>query len=151
MKRHIFKPCSRRRLAVFPLKNKRGDGYIDVVVAVLVSMMLIVLSLNVFSFFTLHQDLDYFAKEMVEAACADGQTGSEAVRRAEELSEELGISPSYFWNAEYMTPTSARRVQLGDSMSIQVQYTSYVQGLGIVRIPVTMTVTHSGLSERYWK
>ena len=36
-------------------------------------------------------------------------------------------------------------------MSIRVQYTAYVQGLGIFRIPVTMTVTHSGLSERYWK
>ena len=133
------------------LKSRRGDGYIDVVVGVLVSMMLIVLSLNVFSFFTLHQDLDYFAKEMVEAACADGQTGGEANRRAEELSEELGISPSYSWNAEYMTPTSARRVQLGDSMTIQVRYTAYVQGLGVFRIPVTMTVTHSGVSERYWK
>ena len=150
MKQHIFKPCSRRRHAAV-LKSKRGDGYIDVVVGVLVSMMLIVLALNVFSFFTLHQDLDYFAKEMIEAACADGQTGGEAVRRAEELSEELGITPSYSWNAEYMTPVSARRVQLGDSMSIRVQYTAYVQGLGIFRIPVTMTVTHSGLSERYWK
>ena len=133
------------------LKSRQGDGYIDVVVGVLVSMMLIVLAFNVFSFFTLHQDLDYFAKEMIEAACADGQTGGEAVRRAEELSEELGITPSYSWNAEYMTPVSARRVQLGDSMSIRVQYTAYVQGLGIFRIPVTMTVTHSGLSERYWK
>ena len=133
------------------LKSRRGDGYIDVVVGVLVSMMLIVLALNVFSFFTLHQDLDYFAKEMVEAACADGQTGGEANRRAEELSEEQGISPSYSWNAEYMTPTSARRVQLGDSMTIQVRYTAYVQGLGVFRIPVTMTVTHSGVSERYWK
>ena len=57
----------------------------------------------------------------------------------------------YVWGAEYMTPASAHRVQLGDPMSIQVQYTSYVQGLGIFRIPVTMTVTHSGLSERYWK
>ena len=149
MKQLLFKPCEKRMANI--LGSRRGDGYIDVVVAVLVSMMLIVLSLNVFSFFTLHQDLDYFAKEMVEAACADGQTGSEAVRRAEELSEDLGISPVYVWSAEYMTPASAHRVQLGDSMSIQVQYTSYVQGLGIFRIPVTMTVTHSGLSERYWK
>ena len=131
MKQLLFKPCEKRMANI--LRSRRGDGYIDVVVAVLVSMMLIVLSLN------------------VEAACADGQTGSEAVRRAEELSEELGISPVYVWSAEYMTPASAHRVQLGDSMSIQVQYTSYVQGLGIFRIPVTMTVTHSGLSERYWK
>lgn len=78
MKQLLFKPCEKRMANI--LGSRRGDGYIDVVVAVLVSMMLIVLSLNVFSFFTLHQDLDYFAKEMVEAACADGQTGSEAVR-----------------------------------------------------------------------
>ena len=133
------------------LGNRRGDGYIDVVVAVLVSMMLIVFSINVFSFFTLHQDLDYFAKEMVEAACADGATGGEAERRAEELSEELGISPTYSWSAEYTGPTYNRRVQLGDSMTIQVRYTAYVQGFGIFKIPVTLTVTYSGLSEKYWK
>lgn len=133
------------------LKSKRGDGYIDVVVAVLVSMMLIVLSLNVFSFFTLKQDLDYYAKEMVEAACADGRTNSEVYTRAAELSDELGIYPSYSWTAEYTTPTYNRRVQLGEPISITVRYTTYVKGVGVFKIPVTLTVTHSGLSEKYWK
>ena len=151
MTQHLFKPCKRRRYTEVLLKSRRGDGYIDVVVAVLVSMMLLVLSLNIFSFFTLHQDLDYYAKEMITAACADGRTNGEANARAAELKEELGITPAYVWSAQYMSPTSSRRVQLGDSMSITVRYTTYVRGVGIFKIPVTLSVTHSGLSEKYWK
>lgn len=133
------------------LRSRRGDGYIDVVVAVLVSTMLLLLSLNLFSFFTLHQDLDYYAKEMVTAACAEGRTNGEVSTRAAELSEELGITPSYNWNTRYLSPASSQRVQLGDSIEITVRYTTYVRGVGIFKIPVTVTVTHSGLSEKYWK
>lgn len=133
------------------LRSVRGDGYIDVVVAVLVSMMLIVLTLNIFSFYTLHQDLDYYAKEMVEVACAEGRTNGEVASRASELSKELDIYPSYTWTADYMSPTYNRKVQLGEPMEITVRYTTYVRGVGIFKIPVTLTVTHSGLSEKYWK
>lgn len=151
MKQLSFKLCKRRKRAANCLKNRRGDGYIDVVVAVLVSMMLLLLTLNIFSFYTLHQDLDYYAKEMVEAACAEGRTNGEVSTRAAELSEELGITPAYSWSAQYMNPTSARRVQLGDTIAITVRYTTYVRGVGMFKIPVTVTVTHSGLSEKYWK
>lgn len=134
------------------LKSKRGDGYIDVVVAVLVSMMLIVLSLNVFSFFTLKQDMDYYAKEMVAVACAEGGTESiEVENRYYELYDELGFYPSCTWSGEdYSTPTG-RRVQLGEPIKLTMKYTTYVRGIGIIKIPVTLTVTHSGLSEKYWK
>ncbi len=48
------------------LKNKRGENYIDTVVGVVAAMMVIVVALNIFSFLTLKQDLDYYAKEMVK-------------------------------------------------------------------------------------
>ena len=41
------------------LKNKRGENYIDTVVGVVAAMMVIVVALNIFSFLTLKQDLDY--------------------------------------------------------------------------------------------
>lgn len=77
------------------MKSKRGDGYIDVVIAVLVSMMLLVMALNIFSFFTLKQDLDYFTKEMLEVATAEGRTNGEVYTRYYELADETGIYPSY--------------------------------------------------------
>ena len=70
--------------------NKRGEGYIDTVVEVLVSMILIVLALNVFQFLTLKQDLDHFAKEMITAATVSGR--AEAADRYQELAEETGLT-----------------------------------------------------------
>lgn len=130
--------------------SKRGDGYIDVVVAVLVSMMLLVMALNIFSFFTLKQDLDYFAKEMLEVATAEGRTNDEVYTRYYELTDETGIYPSYWWTADYYN-ISYRTVQLGDPIKITMYCTAYVKGFGIFKIPVTLTATHSGLSEYYWK
>jgi len=133
------------------IKSKRGDGYIDVVVAVLVSMMLLVMALNIFSFFTLKQDMDYFGKEMIEVATANGNTMGDVNYRYYELVDETGIYPSYsFYGSEYYNG-SYNKVQLGDTIKITMRYTTYVKGFGIFQIPVTLTVVHSGLSEHYWK
>jgi hypothetical protein len=63
------------------IMNKRGDGYIDVVISILVAMMMIVLILNIFSFMTLKQDMDYFAKEMINCASANGTTSGKVSAR----------------------------------------------------------------------
>lgn len=132
------------------LKNKRGDGYIDVVVAVFAFMMLIILSLNVFTFLTIKQDMDYFAKEMVECATVDGRTSGATYDRYYELVDEVGFSPSYSWTATYYNP-SYKTVQYGDTITVNLTYRTYVQGFGIFRIPITLTSNYSGLSQRYWK
>jgi biopolymer transport protein ExbB/TolQ len=62
--------------------------YIDVVISILVAMM-IVLILNIFSFMTLKQDMDYFAKEMINCASANGKVSA----RYYELMTETGIAP----------------------------------------------------------
>lgn len=132
------------------LKRKNGEGYIDTVIGVMISMMVIVLALNVFSFLTLKQDLDYFAREMVEAAAANGRTTGETNVRYYELANETGLYPSYYWSASYYN-YSYQRVQLGDSIKITLTYSTYVRGLGIFKIPITLTATHSSVSEKYWK
>ena len=75
------------------IRNRRGENYIDTVVGVVAAMMVIVVALNVFSFLTLKQDLDYYAKEMVEVCCSYGKTCDEVQDRDEELSAELGLDP----------------------------------------------------------
>ena len=76
------------------LKNKRGEGYIDTVVCVLAAMMVIVLAINVFSFLTLKQDLDYFAKEMIDVSTTYGRTSGEANTRYTELcAEQISSNP----------------------------------------------------------
>jgi hypothetical protein len=58
---------------------------------------------------------------------------------------DLECDADEYFNVDY------RRVQLGTRMSVTVSYDTYIKGLGIFKIPITVTVTKSGLSERYWK
>lgn len=133
------------------LKSKRGEGYIDTVVGVLAAMMVIVLALNVFSFLTLKQDLDYFAKEMIDVSTTYGRTSGEANSRYTELCAETGLNPSYSFSGTVYFNTQTGKVQLGDTIRVTVSYSTYVRGLGIFKIPITLTATHSGLSQKYWK
>jgi hypothetical protein len=132
------------------IKSKRGDGYIDVVVGVLVSMMLLVLSLNVFSFLTVKQDMDYFAKEMIFSATAYGKTTGEVNTRNNELVAETGLNPTITWQTTYFN-ASAKTVQLGNTITVTLSYGTYVKGFGVFRIPIMLTAKHSGLSQKYWK
>ena len=133
------------------IKNRRGENYIDTVVGVVAAMMLIVVALNIFSFLTLKQDLDYYAKEMVEVCCSYGKTCDEVQDRDEELSAELGLDPDLSFNGTEYFNTSKRTVQYGEVIVVELTYRTYVRGLGVFKIPVTLTAKHSGLSRRYWK
>ena len=133
------------------IRNRRGENYIETVVGVIAAMIVIVVALNVFSFLTLKQDLDYYAKEMVEVCCAYGKTCDEVQDRDEELSAELGLDPDLsFDGTEYFNATK-RTVQYGEVIVVELTYRTYVRGLGVFRIPVTLTAKHSGLSRKYWK
>lgn len=132
------------------VKSKRGDGYIDVVVTVLVFMMLLVLALNVFSFLTLKQDMDYYSKEMIYTATAYGKTTGEVNVRKSELTEETGFSPVVSWQTTYFN-SSSKTVQYGDSITVTLTYKTYFKGFGVFKIPITLTTKYSGLSMKYWK
>lgn len=133
------------------LKNRRGEGYIDTVVCVLAAMMVIVLALNIFGFLTVKQDLDFFAKEMIDTAAVYGGTGAELRERYMELRGETGLSPTYSFSGTRYFNSTAGKVQLGDTIKVTLRYRTYVRGLGVFRIPVTLTAVHSGLSRKYWK
>lgn len=133
------------------IKNTRAEGYIDTVVCVMAAMMVIVLALNVFSFLTLKQDLDYFAKEVIDTATTYGRTNEETTDRYLELIDELGIAPNMtFSESDYYNLTTGK-VQLGDTIKVKLTYQTYIKGFGVFRIPITLTATHSGLSQKYWK
>ena len=133
------------------LSNKRAEGYIDTVVLVVAAMMVIVLALNVFSFLTLKQDMEYFAKELIDTATIYGRTGTEVTQRYQELCTELGILPTMDFSGTQYHNNAASTVQLGDTIRLTLDLQTNVKGLGVFQIPVTLTVTHSGLSQRYWK
>jgi hypothetical protein len=132
------------------INSKCGEGYIDVVVGIIVSMMILVLVLNVFSFLTIKQDMDYFAKEMIFTASAYGRTNEETDTRYDELTADTGIEPEVTWEASYYND-SDKTVQYGNTITVTLTYHTYLKGLGVFKIPIMLTAKHSGLSQKYWK
>ncbi len=131
-------------------RSKRGEGYIDVIISVFVLLMVIVLALNVFSFLSLKQDMDYFAKEMIFTATAFGRTTGEVDARYSELETQTGLSVDVNWQAEYFS-VSAGTVQYGDTITVTLTYQTTLKGFGTIPVPITLTAKHSGLSQKYWK
>ena len=134
------------------LRSKKAESYIDTVVSTMVIMMLLVLALNIFSFLTMKQDMDYFAKEMLTVATQNGKTtGSEIDNRYLELCSELGYTPEYSYVESNYYKSEYGYVQLGDTITITATYRTSLKGFGIFEMPITLTVTQSGLSQKYWK
>ena len=133
------------------IKNIRAEGYIDTVVCVIAAVMAIVLALNVFSFLSLKQDLDFFAKEMIDTATTFGRTKTEVSTRYNELAEEIGFSPTISYDGTNYYNNTTGKVQLGDKIIVTLTYKTYVRGLGAFKIPITLIAKHSGLSQKYWK
>ena len=132
------------------IQNKKAEGYIDVCVGVVVFAMMLVIAINIFSFITLKVEMDHIAEELIEAATYSGCFDDRFDNCCDNLQEDyLAFDVSYgadaYFNATY------ERVQLGQRMWVTVSHRTHVEGLGIFRIPVTVSVTRSGLSEKYWK
>lgn len=132
------------------MKNKRAEGYIDICIGIIALLSVLVLTLNVYSFLTLKQDLDEISEQLIEVATYNGCFGDEFNQRANSLRDQLfdfdvETSASSYYNAAY------KKVQLGNTMKVTVKVHTNVVGIGIVNIPITCTSTRSGISEHYWK
>ncbi len=130
--------------------NKNGEGYVDMCVGVIVFVMILVIAINIFAFITLRVEMDQIADELIECATYNGSFGTQYTQRTAQLKEQyFDFTPSYgadkYYNAAY------HRVQLGNTMYVTVTVKTDIRGLGVFKIPVTLTVTRSGLSQRYWK
>jgi len=132
------------------LRSRKGEGYIDTCVSIIVFVMVMVVAINVFSFITLKTEMDEICDELIETATFTGEFGSDFWDRDGELLDDYyyyGIDTS----AEKFFNTGYQRVQLGDTMTVKIEVQTYLKGFGALRIPVTVSVQKSGISEKYWK
>lgn len=128
-----------------PLKNNRGEGYIDVVVLILCAMLVIALAVKVFPAYIAKQKVDTFATELMREAEIAGQVGSETARREEILIEKTGIDPDVNWSR-------TGKVQLNEEITIVVTYRMDIGLFGeFGSFPVTLRGEAMGKSEVYWK
>lgn len=130
--------------------NKRGEGYIDVAVAVLVIAFVLVFAISIFSMVTLKQDLNYMCSELVECASVNGGVTEEVEQRFRELCIETGLSPEVSFSATYFD-ASTGKVQLGDSITCYLSCALTLPGFGGYEFPINATAQESGLSRIYWK
>ena len=132
------------------LSSRKGEGYIDMCVGVIVFVMVLVVAINIFSFITLKVEMDQIAGDLIEAATYAGEF-NEDFWNADSYNLEQYYDYYVQYGADEYFNSSYHRVQLGERMWVTVSKDTYIKGLGIFRIPITVSVTKSGLSERYWK
>lgn len=127
------------------LKGRRGEGYIDICLLVLVAMLVLALCLKVLPVFVAKQQLDTFATELCREAEISGRVGSETNRRAAVLREKTGIDPDITWS-------DSGELQLNQEVTVTVTLRMNI-GLfdSFGSFPVTLRAQASGKSEVYWK
>lgn len=131
-------------------KSKCGEGYVDMCVGVIVFVMILVIAINIFSFITLRIEMDQIADELIEAATYSGCFSTDFWDRDGDMLDDY-----YYYDIDYGADsyfnTTFKRVQLGKPMWVKISVDTYIKGLGAFKIPVTLTVKRSGLSQKYWK
>ena len=132
------------------IHSRRAEGYIDICVGIIVLLSVLVLTLNVYSFLTLKQDMDEITEQLIDTATASGCFGDEFEERVEAMKTQffdfdVAVTADSWYNASH------KRVQLGKPMKVTISVHTKLVGIGIVEIPITATSTRSGLSQHYWK
>ena len=132
------------------LHSKKGEGYVDMCVGVVVFVMILVIAINIFEFITLRIEMDQIADDLIEAATYAGCFDDDFWNADGDMLNQyyyydIDCGADRYFNSAYS------RVQLGERMWVKISKHTYIKGLGLFKIPVTVSVKKSGLSERYWK
>lgn len=126
------------------LQSKRGEGYFDVAIIVLVVVMVLALIMAVAPIVSAKIQLDNYADELVREAEISGRIGAETTARAQSLTEKTGISPKIEWSR-------TGNVQLNQEFTVTCTYKMDIGFGEFGSFPVTLTAKASGKSEVYWK
>ena len=128
------------------LREKRGEGYIDIAVGILCLMLVIALAVSLFPVFMVKQQLNRFADEIVRQAEIVGSTSVN--RRIEELREETGLDPEIYWDCDYF---EGSKVQLNGDIAVTLTCRINLGFFQFGSFPVEIRARASGKSEVYYK
>ena len=90
------------------LKEKHGEGFVDVCVLVLSVALVLALVVRIAPVFVAKQNLDVFADELVRTAEINGRVGSATSAKAADLREETGLDPDISWSDTGKNPVRQR-------------------------------------------
>jgi predicted Holliday junction resolvase-like endonuclease len=126
------------------LKSKRGEGYMDVIVAVLVILLLIALAIKVLPVFIAKNQLDTFAAELIREAEIAGQVGSETATKEAALKTQTNLNPTISWSR-------TGKIQLNEEVTVTLSSQHDIGFFTFGSFPITLTSKATGKSEVYWK
>ncbi len=126
------------------LRSRRGEGYFDAAIIVLVVVMVLALILSVAPVVSAKIQLDNYADELVREAEIYGRIGSETTSRARVLTEKTGIKPKIEWS-------KTGKIQLNQEFTVTCTYKMKISFGDFGNFPVTLTAKASGKSEVYHK
>jgi hypothetical protein len=126
------------------LKDKRGEGYIDVVVILLVALLVIALGMKVFPVFVAKNELNTFINELSRVAEIEGRIGSATNIKAHELEATMDLNPTINWS-------TVGRVQLNDEFTVAATMVIDIGFFEFGSFPITLNAKAVGRSEVYWK
>lgn len=126
------------------LKNTRGEGYVDTVIAFFVIMMAFAFILAVAPIFIQKMTLNNVANELCREAEIAGRIGTETTTRYERLCETYGFQPDVTWSR-------SGKVQIGETFTVTVSTDCDFSFFIFQNTPVTINSTAEGMSEVYWK
>lgn len=128
------------------IKSKSGEAYLDTVIGIFCIMLIVAFAVSFLPVFTVKQQLDLFAGEIVRAAEIKGSTSVD--ERIYELIEQTGLNPDIDWDCDYFRGT---KVQLNGSIEVivteQVDIGFFVFG----SFPIELRARALGKSEIYYK
>ncbi|MCL2189153.1 MAG: DUF4320 family protein [Defluviitaleaceae bacterium] len=126
------------------LKSNRAEGYIDVVITVLVIMLFVALAVHVFPVFIAKHQLDTFAAELVREAEISGRVGAETNARATQLRNTLGISPDISWSR-------TGNIQIDTEVTLTLTLQHDIGFFNFGSFPITLISRAIGKSEVFWR
>ena len=126
------------------LQSRRGEGYVDVIVIVLVIMLCVALAVKVFPVFIAKNQLDTFADELVREIEITGRVSSSTNNKINQLKEQLGIDPEISFS-------KGGYIQLNDEVTVTLTLKHNIGFFNFGSFPITLTSKATGKSEVYWK
>ena len=131
------------------LKNKKGEGYVDSAILILVSVLMIAFAVKVYPVFVAKSQLNHFANEIVREAEVTGQIGDSVNSRTDKLKKELIDVDSIKCDAKYLNGT--KKIQLNDSINVTVEKKMNIGFFSFGSFPINVQAKDSGFSEVFHK
>ena len=134
------------------LKSKRGEGsYVSTAVFILIAVIFISLTINLFAVIHAKQQLDACADQLTRQIQLAGEVNADTDRLFESIAGRIGAAENirYSVSTHYLT---GKKIQLATPFSVTVTGTAYLGGFGDFNIfPVNLVSYGAGISEEYWK